>query len=145
MLPSSSKYILLVEDNLDDIDLTIMALKKNNFVNEVVVARNGIEAIDLLHPKSGENLRELPAVVLMDINMPKMSGLEALKLIRNHVRTKNLPVVILTSSKEDQDILESYGNGANSYIRKPVDFVNFTEAVKQLGMYWLLLNEPLPK
>jgi CheY-like chemotaxis protein len=145
MLPSSSKYILLVEDNLDDIDLTLMALEKNNIANEVVVARNGVEALDLLHPKSDEKLRSLPAVVLLDINMPKMSGLEALKIIRNHKRTKSLPVVILTSSKEDQDILESYENGANSYIRKPVDFVNFTEAVKQLGMYWLLLNEPLPK
>lgn len=136
---------MLVEDNLDDIDLTLMALEKNNIANEVVVARNGVEALDLLHPKSDENLRSLPAVVLLDINMPKMSGLEALKHIRNHKRTTNLPVVILTSSKEDQDILESYKNGANSYIRKPVDFVNFTEAVKQLGMYWLLLNEPLPK
>lgn len=133
-------HILLVDDNIDDIDLTILAFKKNNITNEIQTAMNGEEAISLLHADNSE----LPSIVLMDINMPKMNGLEALKKIRSHPKTAALPVVILTSSKEDQDIIDGYGNGANSYIRKPVDFVNFVEAIKQLGMYWLLLNEPLP-
>lgn len=132
--------ILLVDDNIDDIDLTILAFKKNNITNEIQTAMNGEEAISILHADDCE----LPSIVLMDINMPKMNGLEALKKIRSHPKTAALPVVILTSSKEDQDIIDGYGNGANSYIRKPVDFINFVEAIKQLGMYWLLLNEPLP-
>jgi len=139
----SSGSILLVEDNLDDIDLTLMAFRKNNIQNEVLVAKTGERALELLHGEGSEK-NSLPAVVLMDINMPGMSGLEALKHIRSHPRTRALPVVILTSSKEDQDIIDGYGSGANSYIRKPVNFNEFVEAVKQLGMYWLLLNEPLP-
>jgi len=138
------RYILLVDDNIDDIDLTILALKKNNIMNVVEVAKNGEEAIELLHAEENQ-LKPLPSIVLMDINMPKMNGLEALKRIRSHPRTSALPVVILTSSKEEQDIIDGYGNGANSYIRKPVDFLNFVDAVKQLGVYWLLLNEPLPR
>jgi two-component system response regulator len=138
------RYILLVDDNIDDIDLTILALKKNNIMNVVEVAKNGEEAIELLHAEENQ-LKPLPSIVLMDINMPKMNGLEALKRIRSHPRTSALPVVILTSSKEEQDIIDGYGNGANSYIRKPVDFLKFVDAVKQLGVYWLLLNEPLPR
>lgn len=140
-LPGGS--ILLVEDNEDDIDLTLLAFKRNNIQNEITVARTGEEALKILHGAEYA-ANPLPSVVLMDINMPGMGGLEALKHIRNHPRTRSLPVVILTSSKEDQDILESYHCGANSYIRKPVNFNEFVEAVKQLGMYWLLLNEPLP-
>jgi CheY-like chemotaxis protein len=128
---------------LDDIDLTLMAFRKNNIQNEVLVAKTGERALELLHGEGSEK-NSLPAVVLMDINMPGMSGLEALKHIRSHPRTRALPVVILTSSKEEQDIIDGYGSGANSYIRKPVNFNEFVEAVKQLGMYWLLLNEPLP-
>ena len=135
--------ILLVEDNIDDIDLTLMAFKRNNFENQIIVAKSGEQALEILHG-AGSNKVPLPSVVLMDINMPGMSGIEALKHIRSHPRTRALPVVILTSSKEDQDIIEGYGNGANSYIRKPVNFNEFVNAVKQLGMYWLLLNEPLP-
>lgn len=136
-------YILLVDDNIDDVDLTILAFKKNMIHNEIRVAKNGEEAISMLHEEANLN-DSLPSIVLMDINMPRMNGLEALKIIRSHPKTRALPVVILTSSKEEQDIIDGYGNGANSYIRKPVDFVNFLEAVKQLGLYWLLLNEPLP-
>ncbi|HAC16584.1 MAG TPA: two-component system response regulator [Bacteroidetes bacterium] len=135
--------ILLVEDNIDDIDLTLMAFKRNNIENQVIVAKSGEQALEILHGDGSEKA-PLPSVVLMDINMPGMSGIEALKHIRSHPRTRALPVVILTSSKEDQDIIEGYGNGANSYIRKPVNFNEFVNAVKQLGMYWLLLNEPLP-
>lgn len=137
-------HILLVDDNMDDIDLTILALKRNNIMNEVQIAQNGEEAIEMLHSVENRE-KKLPCLVLMDINMPKMNGLEALKRIRSHPRTAALPVVILTSSKEEHDIIDGYGNGANSYIRKPVDFVNFVEAVKQLGLYWLLLNEPHPQ
>lgn len=140
-LPTGS--ILLVEDNVDDIDLTLMAFKRNNIENEVIIAKSGEQALEILHGEGSEKT-PLPSVVLMDINMPGMSGLEALKHIRSHPRTRALPVVILTSSKEDQDIIEGYGSGANSYIRKPVNFNEFVNAVKQLGMYWLLLNEPLP-
>ena len=138
-----SGSILLVEDNIDDIDLTLMAFRRNNIENEVLVAKSGEEALVLLHGELSEN-NMLPTIVLMDINMPGMSGIEALKLIRSHPKTRALPVVILTSSKEDQDIIEGYSNGANSYIRKPVNFNEFVNAMKQLGMYWLLLNEPLP-
>lgn len=141
-IPKDS-YILLVEDNIDDIDLTMLAFKKNKICNQIKVAMNAEQALELLHGDDHAS-EPLPTVVLMDINMPGMSGLEALKLIRKHPRTQLLPVVILTSSKEDQDIVEGYGSGANSYIRKPVDFNEFTQAVRQLGMYWLLLNEPAP-
>ncbi len=133
--------ILLVEDNPDDVDLTIMALEKSNILNKVKVARNGEEALDMLHGLNGVEPQALPAVVLLDLNMPKINGLEVLKEIRSNERTRRLPVVILTSSREEQDIIRGYDLGANSYIRKPVDFENFVSAVRQLGLYWLVLNE----
>lgn len=138
----TSRYILLVDDNIDDIELTKRAFKKNNILNEVLVANDGEECLEILH--NNQEVQNLPSVVLMDINMPRLNGLETLKVIRQHPKTVSLPVVILTSSKEDQDLIEGYKNGANSYIRKPVDFTNFTEAIKQLGLYWLVLNEQPP-
>ena len=141
------KIILLVEDNPDDEALTLRALRKNHIVNKVIVVRDGAEAIDWLSgtgPHSDRDTSVMPAVVLLDLKLPKVDGLEVLRHIRDDERTKFLPVVILTSSKEEQDRLNGYVFGANSYVRKPVDFSQFTEAVKQLGMYWLLLNEPPP-
>ncbi len=138
----TSRYILLVDDNIDDIELTKRAFKKNNILNEVLVANDGEECLEILH--NNQEVQNLPSVVLMDINMPRLNGLETLKILRQHPKTVSLPVVILTSSKEDQDLIEGYKNGANSYIRKPVDFTNFTEAIKQLGLYWLVLNEQPP-
>ena len=142
------KVILLVEDNPDDEELTLRALKKNNIQNEVVVARDGAEALDYLFgtgAHTGRDLRVMPAVTLLDIKLPKVDGLEVLRRLRTDERTKLLPVVILTSSKEEQDLLTGYKLGANSYIRKPVDFLQFNEAVRNLGLYWLLLNESPPK
>ncbi|MGH9727872.1 MAG: response regulator [Candidatus Acidiferrales bacterium] len=141
------RFILLVEDNPDDEVLTLRALKKNNISNEVVVARDGAEALDYLFGLSnhaGRDLTSLPQVVLLDLKLPKVDGLEVLRRLRADARTKLLPVVILTSSNEEQDRLTGYGLGANSYVRKPVDFVQFTDAVRQLGLYWLLLNEQPP-
>lgn len=141
------KYILLVEDNPDDIELTLRALKKNNILNEVVIARGGEEALTLLlgtEPGGNPHLPKLPAVMLLDLKLPKVSGLDVLRQVRGHPRTKFLPVVVLTSSKEDQDLVQSYHLGANSYVRKPVDFHQFVNAVQQLGLYWLLLNEAPP-
>jgi two-component system, response regulator len=142
------KIILLVEDNADDEVLTIRALKKNNIANDIVVARDGVEALDYLlgtgeHEK--RDLRETPAVVLLDLKLPKIDGLEVLRRMRADERSKCVPVVVLTSSNEERDLAESYGLGANSYIRKPVDFDQFSEAIKQVGLYWLVLNEPPPK
>jgi len=139
--------ILLVEDNPDDEALTIRALKKNNIANEVVVARDGAEALDYLfatgaHAQRGAN--QLPQVVLLDLKLPKVDGIEVLQRIRSEPRTRLLPVVVLTSSNEDRDLAQSYSSGANSYVRKPVDFQQFLEAVRQLGLYWLVLNEPPP-
>jgi two-component system, response regulator len=139
--------ILLVEDNADDEALTLRALKKNNIQNEVVVAHDGAEALDYLFATgvyAGRDLRVMPTITLLDLKLPKIDGLEVLRRLRADDRTKLLPVVILTSSKEEQDIITGYSLGANSYIRKPVDFAQFTEAVRELGLYWLVLNERPP-
>jgi CheY-like chemotaxis protein len=141
------KIILLVEDNPDDEKLTLRALKKNNILNDVVVARDGVEALDYLFGTgayAGRDLRVMPTVVLLDLKLPKVDGLEVLRRLRAEPRTRGLPVVILTSSKEEQDLVQGYSLGANSYIRKPVDFGQFMEAIRQLGMYWLVLNERVP-
>jgi two-component system, response regulator len=141
------RVILLVEDNPDDEVLTIHALKENHLTNEVIVARNGVEALDFLFGTGcyeGRDLSQQPQLILLDLKLPKIDGLEVLKRLRADERTKMLPVVVLTSSKEDKDIIESYNLGANSYVRKPVDFNQFSESVKQLGLYWFVLNEPLP-
>lgn len=142
-----NNLIMLVEDNPDDEALTVRALKKNKIVNEVVVARDGVEALEYLFgegPHAGRDTRELPQVVLLDLKLPKLDGLGVLRRIRADERTKTLPVVILTSSNEEQDRMQGYGWGANSYVRKPVDFDQFVEAAKQLGLYWLVLNETPP-
>ncbi|MDO9532398.1 MAG: response regulator [Deltaproteobacteria bacterium] len=141
------KIILLVEDNPSDIGLTKRALKKHRITNELVVAENGQEALDFLFgagAHAGRNVTDLPTVVLLDLKLPKLSGLEVLRRIRDNPRTRRLPVVILTTSKDEHDIITSYDLGANSYIRKPVDFHQFAEALRQLGLYWLVLNEPPP-
>ncbi|OHD66355.1 MAG: two-component system response regulator [Spirochaetes bacterium RBG_13_51_14] len=135
-----NKPILLVEDNPDDVELTLRAFKKSNVANNVIVARDGEEALEYLF---GEK-RIVPSVVLLDLKLPKIDGLEVLRRIRADEMTKLYPVVILTSSKEDKDLLAGYKNGANSYIRKPVDFDRFMHAMHNLGMYWLVLNEPPP-
>src|SRR5579862_1235599 len=139
--------ILLVEDNPDDEALTLRALKKNNIRNEIVVAHDGEEALDFLlgtGPYSERDLTQMPSVVLLDLKLPKVDGLEVLRQMRAQENTKRIPVVILTSSNEERDRIESYGLGCNSYVRKPVDFNQFIEAVRQLGLYWLVLNEPAP-
>jgi CheY-like chemotaxis protein len=140
---SSEKVILLVEDNRDDEELAIRALKKNNIPNAVVVARDGVQAIDYLFGTAGQSggASTLPQVILLDLNLPKLNGLDVLRKIRSEPRTRFLPVVVLTSSKEEEDILNSYTLGANSYVRKPVDFGQFIDAVKTLGQFWLSLNE----
>jgi CheY-like chemotaxis protein len=144
----SNKPILLVEDNADDEMLTRRALKKNNILNEVIAAHDGVEALDYLFGKGIHKDRDMsipPAIVLLDLKLPRVDGLEVLRQLRSDTRTKLLPVVILTSSKEEQDLITGYSLGANSYIRKPVDFGQFMEAVRQLGLYWLVLNEAPPK
>jgi two-component system, response regulator len=143
----TSRVILLVEDNPSDEALTLRALKKSGIKNEVIVARDGAEALDYLFctgPYSGRNQLDLPAVILMDLNLPKIGGLDALKRIRENPVTKLLPVVILTSSDEEEDRFTGYEIGANSFVRKPVEFNQFVLAVQQLGLYWLILNEPAP-
>ena len=139
--------ILLVEDNRDDEALTLRALKKNDIKNDVVVAHDGVEALDFLlgtGSRAGRDLSVMPQVILLDLKLPKVDGLEVLRRVRAHERTRLLPIVILTSSNEEQDRTTGYSLGANSYVRKPVDFGQFTDAVRQLGLYWLILNEPAP-
>ena len=148
MANTKDKVILLVEDNADDEALAIRALKKNNILNEVVVARDGAEALDYLFGTgayAGRDLTTPPQVVLLDLKLPKLGGLEVLQRIRQDPRTRFQPVVVLTSSNGEQDLIGSYSLGANSYIRKPVDFSQFAEAVRQVGLYWLVLNEAPPK
>ena len=141
------KVILLVEDNADDELLTLRALKKNNIRNEVIVARDGSEALDYLFATgvhSGRDLSVMPQIILLDLKLPKVDGFEVLNRVRASEITKFLPVVILTTSNEDQDRIRGYDLGANSFVRKPVEFEKFIEAVRQLGLYWLILNEPAP-
>jgi CheY-like chemotaxis protein len=144
---SNDRVILLVEDNAKDEELTLRALKKSSIANPVVVARDGVEALDYLFARGAHANRDqagMPQVVLLDLKLPKVDGLEVLKALRANEFTKLLPVVVLTSSVEEQDLIRSYSLGANSYVRKPVDFVQFIEAVRQLGLYWLILNETAP-
>ena len=136
--------ILLVEDNPDDVELTLRAFRKNNIANNIVVARDGVEALDYCFGRGAyadRNTADTPRLILLDLKMPRMDGLRALEYLRTDKRTKLTPVVILTSSREDQDLVSSYKSGANSYVRKPVDFSEFLEAVRQIGLYWLLINE----
>jgi len=143
----NKKTILLVEDNANDEYLTLRALKKYNVANDVTVARDGVEALDYLFATgahAGRDTRELPSVVLLDLKLPKVDGLEVLRRVRNDERTQMLPVVILTSSNEERDVINGYKLGTNSYVQKPVDFTAFMDAVGQLGLYWLMLNQPVP-
>jgi two-component system, response regulator len=143
----ADRVIMLVEDNSDDEALTLRALKKNNIRNQVVVVRDGVEALDYLFGTGAYAERDLalmPQLILLDLKLPRIDGLQVLRRLRADNRTRLLPVVILTSSKEQQDLIEGYSLGANSYVRKPVDFGQFVEAVRQLGLYWLILNEAPP-
>jgi CheY-like chemotaxis protein len=144
---AGEKVILLVEDNPDDEALTVRALKKNYVLNEVAVARDGVEALEFLFGEGAyadRDLSTMPQVILLDLKLPKLDGLGVLRRLRADPRTKLLPVVLLTSSTEEEDLLKGYGLGANSYVRKPVDFDKFKEAIRQLSLYWLVLNEPPP-
>ena len=144
---TTARAILLVEDNPDDEELTLRALRKNNIANQVIVAHDGVEALDYLHgtgPHLGRDTSYQPQVMLLDLNLPRIDGLDVLRRIRAHQATKYLPTVVLTSSKHDEDVIRSYSLGANGYVRKPVDFSEFLEAVKYLGFYWLVLNEAPP-
>ena len=143
----NSKTILVVEDNADDEALMLWALRKNAIPNQVVVVRDGVEALDYLFGReayAGRDTTDMPAVVLLDLNLPKKDGLEVLRCLRADERTARVPVVALTSSTEHRDIINSYNAHVNSYVRKPVDFVEFTESVRQLGLYWLVMNETSP-
>lgn len=146
-MPISPRTILLVEDNADDEELTLRALARNNIGNQVVVVRDGQEAVDWLEgtgPHANRDATDTPALILLDLKLPKIDGLEVLRRLRANPRTALVPVVILTSSKEDRDRASGYRGGANSYVQKPVDFTAFVDAVRQLGLYWLMLNEPPP-
>jgi CheY-like chemotaxis protein len=141
------KTILLVEDNPDDEALAIRALKRNHISNEIVVAHDGVEALDFMFGTgtyTGRDISIKPTVILLDLKLPRIDGIEVLRRLRYDDRTKLVPVVVLTTSSEEQDMLDSYSLGCNSYIRKPVDFIQFSDAIRQLGMYWLLMNEPPP-
>lgn len=143
----SERYILLVEDNPDDEELTLLSLRKNNLAHDIVVVRDGVEAIDFLFCNSqyaGRDVAHVPTVILLDLKLPKLDGLGVLKRLRADPRTRTLPVVVLTSSSQDADVIASYNLGANSYVRKPVEFGAFVEAVSSLGLYWVLLNRPPP-
>ena len=147
-MSDANKVILLVEDNPDDVELTLRAFKRSHLMNPIVVARDGIEALDFLFARGPHAERAnapLPTLAILDLKLPKLDGLGVLKAIRADQRTALLPVVILTSSKEEQDMISGYSLGANSYVRKPVDFSEFLEAVKVLGIYWLMLNEAPPQ
>ena len=144
----TGRTILLVEDNPDDVELTLRALQQYNVKNEVAVVRDGAEALDYLFARGAYAERSvcpMPAVVILDLKLPKVDGLEVLQRMRTDERTELLPVVILTSSKEEKDMINGYKLGANSYVRKPVDFTQFIEAARQLGLYWLVINEPPPQ
>jgi two-component system response regulator len=139
---NNGKLILLVEDNPDDELLTLRAFKKSNILNEVIVARDGQQALDLLlPPANGGSAPVVPNVILLDLNLPKVGGLDVLKRLRAHEATRFLPVIVLTSSKQDEDVIRSYSLGANAYVRKPVDFAQFTQALEALGLFWLVVNE----
>lgn len=143
----TDRYILLVEDNPDDEELTLLSLRKNNLAHEIVVVRDGVEAIEFLFGSGqhqGRDTSRVPTVVLLDLKLPKLDGLGVLKRLRADERTRMLPVVVLTSSSQDADVIASYNLGANSYVRKPVEFSAFVEAVSSLGLYWVLLNRPPP-
>ena len=140
--------ILLIEDNPDDVELTLHAFQKNNMANDIVVAGDGAEGLDYLFGTgkyAGRDAEESPALILLDLQLPKIGGLEVLRRVREDERTKRIPVVIMTTSDEEEDIVNGYNGGANSYLRKPVDFTEFMNSVKQLEMYWLVLNTPPPK
>jgi two-component system response regulator len=142
-----SNIILLVEDNSDDVELTLRAFRKSKVLNEIVVVRDGVEALDYLFATgthAGRDQKSMPEVILLDLKLPKIGGLEVLRRLRAEESTRRIPVVVLTSSSEEKDILTSYDLGANSFVRKPVDFAQFIVAAQQLGMYWLVMNEPPP-
>ena len=145
---TTERTILLVEDNPDDEEFTLRSLRKAHVQNEIVVTRDGSEALDYLFGQglhAGRDMSRMPAVVLLDLKLPKLSGIEVLRRIRADAQTRLIPVVILTSSNEEEDMLDSYGSGANSYVRKPVSFADFADAVARMGAYWMLLNEPAPR
>ena len=145
MTQPRTRTILLVEDNPDDVDLTLRAFERSKIANDIAIVRDGAEALDYLFATgahAGRDPAAMPEVVLLDLKLPKVDGLEVLRRIRTDERTRRLAVVILTSSKEESDVIRSYDLGANSFVRKPVDFVQFVDAARQLGLYWLVLNEP---
>jgi len=142
-----NKKILLVEDNHNDIDLTKRALKKSNILNELIVAEDGVEGLKYFFGEDGKggcSVEDLPVVVLLDINLPRINGLDLLRRLRTHEKTKLIPMIILTSSNEEKDIITSYNLGANSFVRKPVKFDEFAEAIRVLGLFWLVINQPAP-
>ncbi|WPC68972.1 response regulator [Rhodoferax ferrireducens] len=143
-----NKTILLVEDNPDDVKLTLRAFKRNNMLNPIIVARDGVEALDFLLARGAYAERaskSLPTLIILDLKLPRLDGLGVLKAIRDDEQTRLIPVVVMTSSKEEQDLIQSYSLGANSYVRKPVNFAEFLEAVRVLGIYWMMTNQPPPE